>query len=484
MKVTVLEILNEVEVRFHNLAPEIRRKLVEQSKYYVPGAKFMPAVRLGRWDGKVSFFDLAGRTYFNFMDNIIPTLIEDGWEIEIMDNRKPIKIEFDPVDENSYSHAIWPEDHATMPNQPIVLRDYQVTMINAFLSNPTGVCIASTGSGKTLSTAVMCDKISKYGRSILIVPSKDLVTQTERDFKLLGLDVGVFFGDRKEFGKTHTICTWQSLDVLLKRTKNKTAPITIDEFLDNVAGVVVDEVHLVKGASLSGLLTGPFADIPIRWGVTGTIPKDDVAKITIQNTLGFELGKVTAKELQDKGVLSELHIEILQLEDIENLGDYHAELAYLTSNDARLKFLAKKFEDIAETGNTLILVNRIETGKQLAKLIPNSVFLSGVTKSKDRKAEYDTVKTEDGKTIIATFGIASTGIDIGRVFNVILFEPGKSFVRVIQSIGRGIRKAHDKDFVQIFDVCSTAKYSKKHLTERRKFYRESQYPFTSNKVKW
>jgi superfamily II DNA or RNA helicase len=92
------------------------------------------------------------------------------------------------------------------------------------------------------------------------------------------------------------------------------------------------------------------------------------------------------------------------------------------------------------------------------------------------------VRESEGKVIIATYGVASVGINLPRIFNLVLLEPGKSFVRVIQSIGRGIRKAKDKDFVQVWDICSTAKFSKRHLTERKKFYREAQYPFNITKV--
>jgi superfamily II DNA or RNA helicase len=112
------------------------------------------------------------------------------------------------------------------------------------------------------------------------------------------------------------------------------------------------------------------------------------------------------------------------------------------------------------------------------------VFISGEVKTKDRKEEYDEVATSTGKIIVATYGVAAVGINIPRIFNLVLLEPGKSFVRVIQSIGRGIRKADDKDFVQIWDMTATTKYAKKHLTERKKFYKEAKYPFDVEKVKY
>jgi superfamily II DNA or RNA helicase len=141
-------------------------------------------------------------------------------------------------------------------------------------------------------------------------------------------------------------------------------------------------------------------------------------------------------------------------------------------------------KQISNSGNTLVLVNRIDSGKFLINELPDAVFVSGEVKTKDRKDEYDEIKTSTNKIIVATYGVAAVGINIPRIFNLVLLEPGKSFVRVIQSIGRGIRKAEDKDFVQIWDVTSTCKFAKRHLTQRKKFYKEAKYPFTLDKVDW
>lgn len=93
----------------------------------------------------------------------------------------------------------------------------------------------------TIMTAALSDAVSKYGRSIVIVPNKSLVTQTEKDYINMELDVGVYFGDRKEYGRTHTICTWQSLNNLMKNTKNGIDDCTIQEFIEDVVCVIVDE---------------------------------------------------------------------------------------------------------------------------------------------------------------------------------------------------------------------------------------------------
>ena len=337
----------------------------------------------------------------------------------------------------------------------------------------------------TIMTAALSKSVEAYGRSIVIVPNKSLVTQTEDDYKNLGLDVGVYFGDRKEFGRTHTICTWQSLNILLKNTKNAEAAVSIGEFIEDVVLVMVDEVHMAKADALKTLLTGVFGHVPIRWGLTGTIPKEDYEKMSIFCGLGNVVGKLSASELQEAGHLANCHVNVVQLVDHVEYTNYQSELKYLTETEGRLDYLAKLILGVNETGNTLILVDRIATGKLLLeRLGDRAVFVSGSTKAKDRKDEYDEVAISDDKIIVATYGVAAVGINIPRIFNLVLVEPGKSFVRVIQSIGRGIRKAEDKDFVQVWDITSTCKFAKRHLTKRKAFYKEANYPFTVEKTEW
>ena len=170
--------------------------------------------------------------------------------------------------------------------------------------------------------------------------------------------------------------------------------------------------------------------------------------------------------------------------DIKSFAGYPEELKFLVTDAERIKYIGKLLNTVSQSGNTLILVDRISAGEMLQEIIPDSVFVKGDMKLKDRKEQYDEVKEATNKVIIATYGVAAVGINIPRIFNLVLIEPGKSFVRVIQSIGRGVRKAEDKDFVQIWDITSTCKYAKRHLTSRKKFYKEAQYPFTIEKVDW
>jgi superfamily II DNA or RNA helicase len=214
------------------------------------------------------------------------------------------------------------------------------------------------------------------------------------------------------------------------------------------------------------------------------VPKEAFESESIFASIGPVINSIQAHQLQEKGVLSNCHVNIVQLLDLPEFKSYAEELKYLVTDEDRMIFISKLVKSISETGNTLVLVNRIDTGKFLVNELEGSVFISGEVKTKDRKEEYDEVKTSNDKIIVATYGVAAVGINIPRIFNLVLLEPGKSFVRVIQSIGRGIRKAEDKDFVQIWDITSTCKYAKRHLTERKKFYKEAKYPFTIEKTDW
>ena len=479
-----LIIRDEVNVKIEGLELTDRKKLVDKFKYEIPGARYQPAVRLGRWDGKVAFFQLGGSSYINLLPEILPIVDNMGYDIEVQDLRTyRTQFEFLEFHEDTFSHIQWPESHP-QSGQPIKFRDYQVEIINNFLQHPQSIQEIATGAGKTIMTAALSKSVESYGRSIIIVPNKSLVTQTEADYINMGLDVGVYFGDRKEYGRQHTICTWQSLNILLKKTQNDETEVTIGEFIEDVVLVMVDEVHMAKADALKTLLTGVFAHVPIRWGLTGTVPKEKYEQVSIFCSLGSVVGQLSASELQEGGHLAQCHVNIVQLADYVEYKEYQTELKYLTENAERLDYIAQLVDKIKDSGNTLVLIDRIATGRLLLERLPNAVFVSGSTKAQNRKDEYDEIATSTDKIIVATYGVAAVGINIPRIFNLVLLEPGKSFVRVIQSIGRGIRKAEDKDFVQIWDITSTCKFAKRHLTKRKAFYKEANYPFTVEKTDW
>jgi hypothetical protein len=256
-----LIIRDEVNFKLEGLDLTTRKNLVNKFKFEIPGARYLPAVRLGRWDGKVAFFSLGGSSYINLLPEILPYLAEQGYDVELEDQRDyPTTFNFTEFTEDSFSDQTWPPGH-TRAGEPIVFRDYQVEIINNFLKNPQSVQEVATGSGKTIMTAALSKSVEAYGRSIVIVPNKSLVTQTEDDYRNLGLDVGVYFGDRKEFGKTHTICTWQSLNILLKNTQAGIGEHAIGDFVEDVVLVMVDECFAADSKVLTPTGYKPIKDI-------------------------------------------------------------------------------------------------------------------------------------------------------------------------------------------------------------------------------
>ena len=486
-------IKDEVNIKIEGLDLDTRKYLVKKFKYEDPTARYRPSFKLGRWDGSIPFFGLGGTTYLSMLEPVLLELENKNYDIDVVDQRISPPLEFEEISEDFWGDTCWPKGHR-YEGVPIRLRDDQVVVVNNFLKNPQALQEVATGAGKTIMTATLSKICEKYGRTITIVPNKSLVEQTEEDFINVGLDVGVYYGDRKDLGKTHTICTWQSLNILDKKSLNDTSLLSLAEFLDGVQTVIVDEVHMAKAEVLKKLLTHNLANAAIRWGLTGTVPKADFEYQALRASLGDVVGRVTASELQEKGILSQCHVNVIQTAEWKEFSSYPEELKYLVTDQTRMEFISNIISDISKTGNTLVLVDRIESGKflqvQLSSLFSllsdkaEVAFISGAVKTKDRKEEYDEIKTSTNKIIVATYGVAAVGINIPRIFNLVLLEPGKSFTRVIQSIGRGIRKAEDKDFVQIWDLTASTKYAKKHLTERKRFYKEAQYPFTIEKVKY
>ena len=434
MRTATIIIKDEVNIKIEGLELDVRKKLVNTFKYEMPGARYQPAVRLGRWDGKVAYFQMGGSTYTNLLPEIIPILENYNYDVELDDLRDySTTFDFERVTEDTFAHINWGKGHP-MEGQPIKLRDYQVEIINNFLENPQSIQEIATGAGKTIMTAALSQRCEQHGRTIVIVPNKSLVTQTEKDYRGLGLDVGVYFGDRKEWGKTHTICTWQSLNILMKNTKAG-AEVTIQDFIEGVVCIMVDEVHMAKADALKTLLTTIMSKVPIRWGLTGTVPKEAFEFQALKCSLGPVINQLSASELQDRGVLAQCHVNVVQLIDHAEFSNYQSELKFLLEEPDRLDTIAQLVDKVNATGNTLVLVDRVAAGHAIVeRLGDKAVFVSGATKGTKRDEEYAEVATATGKVIVATYGVAAVGINIPRIFNLVLVEPGKSFVRVIQSV--------------------------------------------------
>ena len=293
-------IKDEVNFKVEGLPVDMRRKLANKLKWQVPYARYMPQYKLGRWDGTVGFFGLGGNGYVNHLDVVLKTLMDNGYEVDdIEDLRQKHDLTFNSIDKDYWAGKTWPKGHPS-EGEPIVLRDYQVETINKFLESPQCLQEVATGAGKTIITATLSHLCEKLGRTLVIVPNKSLVTQTEEDYVNVGLDVGVYFGDRKELNKTHTICTWQSLNVLDKKSKNYEDAYTLADFLEGVETIIIDEVHQAKAEVLKKLLTQNLKNAPVRWGLTGTIPKEQFEFQSILASIGPVINQISAKEYKTK----------------------------------------------------------------------------------------------------------------------------------------------------------------------------------------
>lgn len=478
----IIEIQDYKNMRLKNLSPSTRRKCVDRLKFKDPKARYMTSVALGRWDGTFSYCTVGGQTYINFLPILYPIVESDGYDFEVIDNRPLESIYFPKIDKDLFSNRNWPLEHR-LSGQPVELMNHQVMAVNALLENMSATIEAATSAGKSLICASLAKMAETYGRTITVVPNRDLVDQTYADFIMLGLDAGKLYYGQKDLTNKHIICTWQSLNNIVKGKKNEIvlSAEELDTLLDGVIMTIQDELHLATSQVLFYINSQLFKDIPLCYGMTGTIPKEEHLREALRANFGEIVYRIPAIELQNLNILAKCHVEINQLQfDIKpTFRDYSSEKKYVNTNKEVIDIIAKDVIQIsqAEKGNTLVLIENIETGKLLQEQIPNSVFLYGNTKSKDRIKEYKEINNEDNKVIIATYGIASTGISINRLFNLVLFNAGKSFTRTIQSIGRGLRIAKDKDFVNIVDYSVNTKYSSRHLGERKTYYKESQYPF-------
>lgn len=459
MATAKISIENEVSCFITGLAPEHTNLLWQKFGIMVEGAIFQPAVKLGRWDGKIRFFEPTGKTYNRLLPEIIPILAELEYEFDIKDKRAYIAPPEERAHEGMFSHCIG------YGGKPVEVRPYQVDCINALVEEGSGFVIAGTGAGKSLMTAGLCEIYGRKGyKTLTIVPSGDLVDQTAKAFRMCKMDVGEYSGGKKEMDKQHVVATWQSL-------QNNPHAMKLFQM------VVVDEAHGAKADVIKSLISDYGGHIAFRFGVTGTFPKPPIDQMNLKTTIGRILKTVTSKWLIENGYLAEVEIDLLETQEHVDLPDYSAEKAFLARAEDRIEWLAKDiYDQMIKYGNTLVLVNSVSFGRKLAKAVPGSTFLSGESENDLRQEHYSMFEDHDDVIVIATSGIASTGISIDRIFCLYLVDAGKSFIKAIQSIGRGLRKGHDKNKVYVKDVSSSLKYSKKHRKDRIKWYDEAGYP--------
>lgn len=490
MPKATIRILNEVECLIHGLDEDLIEELYEKFGFYASSYRFNPKFKLGTWDGKIRFFKKTGKTYNELLDQIIPLIVKAGYKPVMDDNRIGKFVFPEPIDKNYLSHTLNPD------GSPFIFEDHQVDLINTLLKEGSGVGIAATGFGKSFCCAALASRYGEYGlRTVVIVPDKSLVVQTRAAFIRREVDTGVYFGDEKDTEHEHLISTWQSLQ-------------NAGNILKDFDVVIVDECHGAKANVIGKLLTDYGKHIAHRFGVTGTLPKDETDRTTILTVLGSVKFEHQAASLIEKGWLSRLQINVIRiLTDLRKqhelylnsdpelpilnykefkhsyFPDFQSEITYLQKDETRLRYIASMISQMRmnEKGNTLVLVGSISFGKKLAGLIEDAEFVYGADDVEERKAVYDRFAYENNIVAIATKHIAGVGLDIPRIFNFVMIDFGKSYIKVIQAIGRGLRKAKDKDFVRIFDITSDLKFADKHTKERISYYKEHSYPYVITK---
>lgn len=492
-KKAIIKIQDEINALLIGLDGKAITTLFEHFGLFTGNHFFSPKFKLGIWDGKIRFFSKTGQTYVQLLPEIIPILKKLGWTFELIDNRKSWVIDIPPIDKNYLS--AYPDPKS--PDKPLELGEHQVKAINIATQNNIGMIIAGTGAGKTIVTAALCSLYKNHAKfkCIVIVPTSDLVEQTRAGIGEYGNDVGQYDGIVKEINHDHLVSTWQAL-------QNNPKLVALYQV------VIVDECHGVKGTVIRDIINNSGGNIPVKIGLTGTLPKDPCDVMNIRISLGNVLYTIPASELIAKGWLAALKLRIINLiEDLkeeweayklnypveaskltykkfkkEFFPDYNSEKSYLKKNQARNEFIANLVDMARVRGNCLVLTNGIPFGKKLAGMIPDAYFVYGKDDKKVRKEIYDLFKTHNDIVVVTNYQIASTGLDIPRIFNLFLIDPGNSFIRVIQSIGRGLRKASDKDTIFVYDIASDLAYSHDHMLERRKYYNEQQYKFNQDDI--
>jgi len=459
--------------------------------FRVPNCQFTPSFRNRMWDGKIRLFNMInGYLYRGLLDHLLEFMNDRSYKVEY---HPKYSVEAPTQEEITKFISSFP---VYVNKKEIQLHDHQIKAITKVIQDKRVLLVSPTGSGKSL----MIYFIIKYWLSVLpqdkkiliIVPTTGLVAQMLHDFKdysngEIGNDCHVIYsGHSKITDKRIVISTWQSIfreDV---------------SYFDKFGGVIGDENHLFKAKSLTSIMT-KLKDCQYRVGTTGTLDGTTIHKLVLEGLFGNVFSVTTTKALIDKDLLAQLHIECLilqypihKIEEIKK-ATYQEEIDWLVRNTERnsfIKTLAKSLK-----GNTLLLFNFVEKhGLPLFEDLQNecskkSYLIYGSTPTEDRENIRQIVNKEDNCLLVASYGTCSTGINIKNIKNIIFTSPSESVIRVLQSIGRGLRKAEDKEGVTVYDIGDDLHWKKyrnhalRHLDARIFIYSSEKFDFTKRLIR-
>ena len=455
------------------------KELSDFFTFKVPGHKFMPAFRNKMWDGQIKLYNIYKQEiYAGLEDYVIQFAKDRSYDIERQESPKKNSITADEVIK-----------FAKLLNIPFDLHDHQVEGICHAINNDRCLLLSPTGSGKSLIIYTLVryylEKIKPNKKILIIVPTISLVTQMYSDFfeysksspwKLRKYCHKIHGGEEKETDKQIVISTWQSIYKMPK------------SYFDEFEVVIGDECHLFKSKSLTAIMT-KLTSCPYRIGTTGTLDGTFTHKLVIEGLFG-RVHKVTStKELMDKDLLSKLSIDCIVLNYPQDVRKtiktlkYAEEIDWLVHNKKRNEFICNLAENVK--GNTLVLFQFVEKhGKVLQNSGKKKVFfVHGATEAEDREYIRKIVEKEDNAIIVASYGTFSTGISIKRLHNIVFSSPSKSRIRVLQSIGRQLRKSEFKDKAKLYDIAddlswkSHQNHTLRHFLERLKIYEHEKFDY-------
>ena len=481
--------------------PSTERELSEHFCFYVPGYKFMPAYRNKYWDGKIRLFDSRKKTLYIGLYKYLKEFALDR-EYEVLTASSKQYGDLEPDKDLSYIDKKWLDDLNITSNQvPITPRDYQLNALGHSLTNKNALLLSPTASGKSLiiylaSRWYIDNEPSK--KILIIVPTISLVEQMYSDFADYSMKDDSFNIDEWA-NKIHggvqkgqmleriVISTWQSI------YKKPTG------FFQNFGMVIGDEAHQFKAKSLTAIME-KCTEAEYRIGTTGTLDGTQTHQLVLEGLFGPVNKVTTTKDLIDSDQLAKLDIKMLLLKykdehckEISKL-KYQEELDFIVRYTPRNNFVANLAID--QEGNTLILFNYVEKhGKPLHNILKEKLkgkdrklfYVSGETDVDTRESVRAITEKEQNAIIVASLGTFSTGINIKRLHNLIFASPSKSQIRVLQSIGRGLRKS-DRD-TQVFDIAddlhwkNKKNYTLEHAAERIKIYSKEKFDYELHEVK-
>ena len=356
------------------------------------------------------------------------------------------------------------------------LRDYQRDVLNRSLNIGRGVCVLGTGAGKTFITAALVESyFQSYSnkdtfKCLIIVPDLGLVTQTYNEFN----NCGTTFKLTKWTGRTTPDFT---ANVIICNTGIIQSQFEENEFLKFVDLLIVDEVHKAKASNeLSKIISKIKTNN--RFGFTGTLPEDQIDKWNIVGKFGPVIFEKNSYELRSENFLVNASVKVLDItykQRPTNLTDnaYRDELTFIYDNQYRNEVIKTVCQRLSN--NTLILVNHIEHGVSLYNFLSQLegkqvYFIRGEVDVVERDRIKSLMESSNNIICVAISAIFSTGVNIKNLHNIVFAAGGKSFVRTVQSIGRGLRQHESKNKLTIIDICDNLKYGKEHCIKRCEIY--------------